>query len=761
MTNSNSSGQTYTSINNNEEKEITGSVKVNKISTITQNKKEDGQSNAAKTGDPILITTGDLTISEYDLSLKYRNDKISIFRNFLTSRGSSHSFGPGWAFNYDTRIIQGTKPKAQYAVDGYGRLLEGVKDKRQETKKKYDKAISAINTLIAKLEGNKTNVSDVVIPNLQDEINRDHPDYVKSELQKQLSQLQEKLSELIEVIGKAYGKKGEIDDAWKTTRGLLDAKIIELDELEKQAEKERDRSNRNNSRNRYVYNASDPVYYEDTGLDSVTWIDEQGIPHLYFLESKPDYNSNVLYDDGTINYYPYGSLTVSALPNDNKLSLEAGGSCVITGKSKNKYIYSYYGQLKQIVGINGNVIGFTYNANHELASITGGNRRIVSLENENGRIVKVTDPIGRVYSYKYDSAGRLSEVTDAEGAAVKYKYSGNLITEIIKPDGSSRKYVYEELNGKMVMVQDTDEEGNTEYFRYFPSSNYTEYEDASGIVERYYYNNRYLTTKIEHSDGSFVEMEYDDKNNLIKKTDEMGGEYRYRYDANRNLVEATDPEGRSESREYNRFNEISSYTDKAGNTTNYSYNAKGNLIRIRYPDSTEASYVYDNNGRVTEYKDQKGNWKRFKYDAVGNIIKFIDQAGNEIEYKYNDDGKVIQVKYSDGSTKSFTYDNRKDLVRAVDRNKNETDFVYNRHHLLIKVIKPLDETIEYIYRADGKMKEKIIGDNNHTRYDYDERGRVIRETQVETGAITNYEYNAAGQLTATRKENVRGTVTHP
>ena len=122
---------------------------------------------------------------------------------------------------------------------------------------------------------------------------------------------------------------------------------------------------------------------------------------------------------------------------------------------------------------------------------------------------------------------------------------------------------------------------------------------------------------------------------------------------------------------------------------------------------------------------------------------------------------MIQVKYSDGSTENFTYNNRKDLVRVVDRNNNETDFVYDRHHLLIKVIKPLDETIEYIYRPDGKMKEKIIGGNNHTLYDYDERGQVIRETQVETGVITNYEYNAAGQLTATRKENVRGTVTRP
>lgn len=43
-----------------------------------------------------------------------------------------------------------------------------------------------------------------------------------------------------------------------------------------------------------------------------------------------------------------------------------------------------------------------------------------------------------------------------------------------------------------------DEEEYFEYFRYYPDQGYTEYENASGIIEKYYYDDRYQITKIVH-----------------------------------------------------------------------------------------------------------------------------------------------------------------------------------------------------------------------------------------------------------------------
>ncbi len=724
------------------------------------------QANSSIGGDPVRLATGDFLWSSTDISYSYTNTTIDIKRNYQSNNLRSHSLGYGWYFNYDTRIIHGVKFKAEEEAEFAAQKAENVRQIYENAVEKYETSLAEVREVLTEAREIKRQIDDTV-QGLERGLS-EAPSEVRSRIQSDLNNARQKQVIVNAFVARAEAAEQAILDSYATVENIREIKE-DLEARALQAQKEATMADFNQQRNPYVVNSTDPDYTEQTGNLSLTLIDETGTPHRYFIKEEPDYDSSVLYLDGSINYYVNGATTESVLPTDDKLLIESDGGYILTRKDQTKYHYSFYGQLERIVDPNGNDISFHYDEYNHLVEVKDGFGRVLSIERDAGKISKIIDPKGIAFLYRYDAEGRLSATTDADGDTIQYLYNGAYISKVIKPDGSSRKYFYTELNGKLVVDHTDDEEGNTEYFRYYPDQKYTEYINASGIVERYFYDDRYLTTKIEYKDGSFVEKEYDENNNLIKQTDELGQVYEYNYDENRNLIEAIDPEGNIERWIYNEFNKINSHIDKMGNTTAYSYDTNGNLISVNYPDSSGISYTYNARGQVTGYTDQLGNKTVYNYDAygyvsltkdpldyekhfnndiLGNIVQYTGPEGNKTGYEYNYNNKVVKITDSEGSTEEYIYNNRKDLIRVIDKNDNNTEFEYDKRHLLLTVTNALGETVEYSYRADGKMAEKIIEGVNHTQYEYDLRGRLIKKTQVETGAATGYEYDAASQFTA-------------
>ena len=542
--------------------------------------------------DPVRLAIGTFIFNETDIDIKYIEKSISIARRYASDVFSVHSMGKGWAFNYDTRIVMGLKPNAVEIADNIEALTDEAWNKYNNALNLYNNAVSLTNNAL-----NKANTfiskADSAVSKAQDAVSKANISGNSS----LIANADNILNEANALKASATTNKTAVENTQDQLNDLntsleeTKTKCEELDEIVTQLRKEADYVLANQEKNRYVYNESDPEKFVITGNGTLNLIDEIGTPHLYTLNTPPDYETMASYADGSKNYYPSGVTATPQLPTDDKLELLADGSYVVTKKDKSIYRYNFHGQLESITDNNGNRILFDYQ-NHALNGIVDDFGRVTTIQQHNGKITKITDPKGREFKYTYDDEERLTSVTDAVGDAIVYGYSANLLTEIVKPDGSKRSYYYAEQNGRTVVTHDTDEEGDTEYIRYYPEENYTEHESTAGIIEKHYYNERNLTTKIEYADGSYVTMAYDENNNMIKRVDELGNEYQYKYDDRRNVTEAIDPYGNSEKWTYNFYNKVTLYTDKSGRKTVYEYDNNANLAKVIYPDNSQINYTY-------------------------------------------------------------------------------------------------------------------------------------------------------------------------
>ncbi|MCK5200422.1 MAG: hypothetical protein KAR21_18830, partial [Spirochaetales bacterium] len=375
----------------------------------------ENNSNSRETGDPVRVTTGAFTTSEVDLEYSFANILISLKRTYLSSNKSSHSFGLGWTFNYDTRIVLGVK------VDAVA-IREQAKIEADEALAIYNNAVVKYNQSLADLEeliGSddgtikgllytwKEELESAIVA-LEHELTTENAvkyAKVRGIINKYIEETETVLYEnVIPLIARTELARSNLEASWPTVVAIGEVEQ-QLREYYEQMTREATLALSNETRNQHVLNNSDPEYQQMTGNGTITWIDESGSPHMYTIDCEPDYYSPILYDDGSINYFPSGSTTTPQLPNDEELYLSSEGEYILTSKDKSKYNLTFYGQLYEIVDTNNNTIEFNYNEMHELTHIIDGFDRVTSVTKENGRITNMIDPEGRESSFNYDIQG--------------------------------------------------------------------------------------------------------------------------------------------------------------------------------------------------------------------------------------------------------------------------------------------------------------------------------------------------------------------
>ena len=170
-----------------------------------------------------------------------------------------------------------------------------------------------------------------------------------------------------------------------------------------------------------------------------------------------------------------------------------------------------------------------------------------------------------------------------------------------------------------------------------------------------------------------------------------------------------------------------------GNIAETTWRTASDNIRRRY------AYSYDYLNRLrdawyqvpgTTMPVSNAYNEHLTYDSNGNILTLfrtgeVDDPDNvleidDLEYEYDDGNKLINVidytthsaGFNAGNTSNdpdFEYDDYGNLI--IDRNKGINEITYNHLNLPKKIVFENDNTIEYLYDANGTKLRKIVTDN--------------------------------------------------
>lgn len=707
-----------------------------KKESISNNESKKQTENSPELGDPVRATTGTYMQSETDIErgtdICLKVERIYEAENKITS-----GFGYGWTTNLDERIIMGVQPEA-----------DKIYAKKQEYERTLKENIERFNSLILENYG----ITELSTRELQSR---------KAECEQIGRELEEKRS----------GEGAVAREKAAEMQGLINNLSSDLSTLQRY---ESDYYKQAADTNWYYVNILSPTQrrhagnsrvlfngmgneYEETGLETITVIDEGGYPHL-------------LYETGN------GSGVWKNSEDKTIDRCERNGSgykVVLKNGSIKEYSESQF--LKKKTDRNGNWISINRDATGKIETVSSSDEECYQFTYENGYISKITNlrDITETVEYKYKE-NKLVSVKDTDGDAVRMEYDQDgHMTKLIKCDGSEVKFEYgkEKTGGKLLTTSTTNEEGKTEYFDYDIENKITTYKDHDGNVTVYHYDDKHRTVEQQNPDGTVIKNIYDAKGNL-KLKNINGNITSYDYDSDGNPVRITyQNEGRSytESYEYDSYGSVTKYTDCDGVTSEYIRDSKGNVEVYKKGGNTIYEETFDESGHVkthTEYTDTK-IITSYEYDKYGNRISQTTN-GIKTEYKYDgrnrltevsSDGKLISRYTYEGKTTKRTdyngleteyeYNGRKDLVRITQKDQKtekteETKIVYDKRHLPVKV-----------YAGDGQSRKLIKG------YVYTSEGKVSAEISYSGNGKDNYlrlfEYEN-GEIKEVKQFKVQGVL---
>ncbi len=729
--------------------------------------------NSSTAGDPNILAVGALSHAEVDLAFRHGSLVVAAARSYRSDRSQWSSFGTGWSSNFDSRIILGTNPglastRAQIAssVERLEELLascssevERVRDTltshlQRRVAPHYAAAVEAENRARSAYNHAYASASGPDRPRLvaetQDLLNR------AAGTARAYRKMRTALEGDIALVA-GMTDTGEALDVLQKTLSATRA-------LEKKAGIELQQSEAHLERNRYVLHSGDPAEFDRCGVNAVTLIDEEGLPHLYRAE-PPAHEAAASYDDGTPNFYPAGSLLIPANPRDPPLSLLSDGRWLLTKQNGIRILFDGRGLLTRSIDRNGNSISVERDDRGNLTGVVDDLARRLAITTEGGRVVSVTDPVGRSVRYGYDDSNRLVSVVDPSGVTVRYHYSEGLLSTIEKPDGSRIEYAYRLREGRQVLATTTDEEGKTEHFEY--GEGLTVHTTPAGIQTEHHFDRKMRETRVAHGDGTFRSFEYNERGDVVQEVDELGCRTSYERDEAGNPTKTVFPDGSTKTVRYTKWNLPAEVTDPRGGVTRYSYDERGNLLTIVYPDHARVGYSYDARGNPVARRDERGNTWRFDYDRfgylsgesdptgsrlqcvhdpVGRLLSVVDQLGSRRSFEYDADGQRTRTLEADGSTIAQRYDIRKDLVLHVDQRGKGTTYGYDRRHLCTRVVDPLGSVREFRYRADRKLIQVSVDGMPLVTYGYDRRGNLATVQEADSERYWSFSYDPVGRL---------------
>ncbi|CAN5140292.1 hypothetical protein BH09ACT1_BH09ACT1_27210 [soil metagenome] len=408
--------------------------------------------------------------------------------------------------------------------------------------------------------------------------------------------------------------------------------------------------------------------------------------------------------------------------------------------------------------------------------------RSLTFDYTGSALTSVTDSAGRETTYSQDAAGRLGQVTSATGSTTTFFYDshGRLITVTVPSSatasGTTDVAVAYDGSGRVASV--TQESTSTLWGARTP-----------------------VSTKFSHAAGSTI------------VADALGIKTTYGFDAERRLTEVTDSGGHVSKAKYNG-GALASITDAAGETADFNYDSTGNPAGVSMPGGASAKIDYQtgpdcqssggDQSALKCFVDAEGNRVSIDYNSDGSISDVRDGIGVVTQFGYSSDastcrswpGYLCSASDGNGNTVEYSYNAAGDLAGVGTRSSGGvplagsmqyasdslgrivsltqvgggvgggdavTTISYNRADQVVHAVTADGDETWRGYNADGTTAFSV-GEGALTRYDYDSRGLLTKETsELIAGPVSDgstetvtYDHDADGNLTSRTDDS--GTV---
>lgn len=355
----------------------------------------------------------------------------------------------------------------------------------------------------------------------------------------------------------------------------------------------------------------------------------------------------------------------------------------------------------------------------------------------------------------------------------------------------AHRWFMDQLIDNVVSVR---EPGNTGQFLKLPDGSYSPSPGNASTLSSVSGNYR-VTTKHRiildfNTDGKLATWEAPNGNTvtfsyssgkLLSISNDLGKSLTLSYSGN-HISQVTDNTGMSFTYTYDSANNLTDVLDAGLNTTTFEYDIDGRLTKVFYPANPTNAFVtntYDSLGRVktqsdangntyqyyfsgfrAEEEDPLGNSKVYYFDNHGSTIKEMNALDNKTKYVYDSHKRLKNTTLPEGNSIQYEYDTKHNITKVTVYPKTgsstssiTTQFTYESTYNRIKTsTDPLNRVTTFTYDGNGNLtridQPQVNGQTPQISYEYDTRGRVIRETDP-VGMKKKYSYDAGtGDLTS-------------
>lgn len=424
----------------------------------------------------------------------------------------------------------------------------------------------------------------------------------------------------------------------------------------------------------------------------------------------------------TLKEYSYdyrGNLSMQV--NYGKVAPDSYG-VLDASASVTQYVYDPYGNLLQTIAKRGadrntpDILSSTaYDGMGRVISQMDASGTRTTSYNGDGKSIAVTNAAGQTLTQTYDNLGRLTSlIQTANGVPSR-----------------TTLYVYD-ADGRLTMTQDPA--GVRSYTFYDEAGRVSAKVDGLGAVVEYVYNeDGQLTQEKDYATTVDTGAWYNGA--AVVKT------------AVSQIRPASSAADRISTRTYDAAGRLSSSAAATGATTSYRYDGRNQLIAQQTGDRL-TRYFYDASGRQVGVLDPEGYLKTNAYNAAGDLVQSVRYSAQNTDAN-RATLTLDQLRPTSGYSLQtwYFYDDAKRLIGSVDEQGFVSETVYDE-------AANTQRTIRYATAFTGSLsvdtnfdtvRTAVAGASQSSTTAFDALGRIGQVTAVD-GSVTAYEYDNAGRL---------------